>query len=330
MKPVREASGVRSSWLALARKSARMRSDFLANASHELRTPLASLSGFIETLRGHAKDDAVARDRFLGIMAGQADRMRRLIEDLLSLSRIELNEHIPPLGGCDLTLAVSDVIDAFGPLADGERVKPDLHLAPRGEATVLGDRDQILQVIQNLFDNALKYSPPGGVVKVEITTDQTLDQAVAADPNSTRLAGGGGGRLSVVSPDRVRAGERYAVLKVSDSGPGMAREHLPRLSERFYRIEGQKSGERSGTGLGLAIVKHIVIRHRGGLVVESAPERGTCFTVYFPLRAPTEPRPEAAAAKEALQVTAADAPADPSQGAPKPAPKATPSETSFS
>jgi two-component system phosphate regulon sensor histidine kinase PhoR len=257
-----------------SRRNERMRADFLANASHELRTPLASLTGFIETLRGHARDDAVARERFLGVMAAQAGRMARLIDDLMSLSRIELNEHIAPEGRVDVVVAVLDVIDALTPLATERGVKLRANLAARGAAMIVGDRDQILQVAQNLIDNAVKYSPNGGVVEIEVAEDQSADAAIAPIRP-------GAARLSLLNPDLV-GGERFVVLRVADTGPGIAREYLPRLSERFYRVEGQKSGERLGTGLGLAIVKHIINRHRGGLAIESAEGQGTTFTAYLP------------------------------------------------
>jgi len=275
------------------RLNERMRADFLANASHELRTPLASLAGFIETLRGHAKDDVAARERFLAIMSRQAERMARLIDDLLSLSRIELNEHIRPQGACDLALTTADVADALAPQLAAKSVKVQLSLPDRGAAMIVGDRDQIVQVIQNLLDNAIKYSLAGGVVRVEVAYGLTLDLAAASRPDSPRLAAAMGGRMSLQTPTWVGA-ERYAALRVFDEGPGVAREHLPRLTERFYRVEGQKS---SGTGLGLAIVKHIVNRHRGGFFVESALGVGAGFCVYFPMiptapvaGAPTDPR----------------------------------------
>jgi len=255
-----------------ALRNERMRADFLANASHELKTPLASLSGFIETLRGHAKDDPVARERFLGVMADQADRMGRLIADLLSLSRVELDEHIPPSGQVDLALAALDVADALQPLATKADVRVEIFGA--GPATVPGDRHQVLQVLQNLVENALKYTPAGGVVTVEVETGLT-----AAD-----LAKGkrdGAPSRILLSPD-LRHATRYAAVRVTDFGPGISREHLPRLTERFYRAPGQKSGETSGTGLGLAIVKHIINRHKGGLFVESEPGAGAAFTAYFP------------------------------------------------
>ena len=263
-----------------------MRVDFLANASHELRTPLASLSGFIETLKGHARDDPRARDKFLDIMAAQADRMSRLVADLLSLSRIELNEHIPPAGRVDLARAAADVVDAVSVLSAERGVT--VRLEDRdASAPVHGDRDEILQVVQNLVDNAIKYSPPGGSVEIMIRPDITLDEGSA--PWSGESRGDGATRLPLVTPDR-ETGQRYAAVTVRDHGPGMAREHLPRLTERFYRVEGQKSGERQGTGLGLAIVKHIVNRHRGGLTVASAPGQGAVFTAYFPVAPRREPK----------------------------------------
>ncbi len=257
------------------RQAERTRADFLANASHELRTPLASLLGFIETLRGHARQDETARERFLGIMQAQAERMSRLIDDLMSLSRIELNEHVAPAAAVDLALAVRDAADAAAPLAQARSVVLAPDLPPAGSALVVGDRDQLVQVAQNLIDNAIKYSATGGQVQVSVRVGLTAAQAAAGERTVAA-------RLSLLSPDRTEPA--YAVLSVADTGAGMAREHLPRLTERFYRVEGQKSGERLGTGLGLAIVKHIVNRHRGGLMVESAEGQGTTFTAYFPLK----------------------------------------------
>jgi two-component system phosphate regulon sensor histidine kinase PhoR len=255
------------------RRAERTRADFLANASHELRTPLASLSGFIETLRGHARDDREAQDRFLAIMQNQADRMGRLIDDLLSLSRIELNEHVAPQGRTDLALAAADVVDALGPQAARRGVRIEADLAAPGEAELCGDRDQLVQVIQNLTDNAVKYAPEGGVVRLTVRGPAERETALA--PHLADAA-----RLTLVSPDSARG--QYAMVRIQDEGPGLAREHLPRLAERFYRVEGQKSGERPGTGLGLSIVKHIVNRHQGVLAVESAQGRGTVFTVLIP------------------------------------------------
>jgi len=278
------------------RRMERMRADFLANASHELRTPLASLTGFIETLRGPAKDDEKARDKFLSIMAIQADRMGRLIHDLLSLSRIELNEHIPPAGDADLSQAVRDVVDGLSLMAK----EKDVRLAVRGArpGAIVGDRDQILQVVQNLVDNALKYAPRDSEITIDLAYDLSLEQAVSGNDM-------GAARLVLLRPDR-NLFDHYARVTVRDNGPGIRREFLPRLAERFYRVEGQKSGDRLGTGLGLAIVKHIVNRHRGGLVVESQgqvtpavedvlerdggrvkslqPQTFTAFTACFPQR----------------------------------------------
>lgn len=261
-----------------------MRVDFLANASHELKTPLASLAGFIETLKGHARDDVRARDKFLDIMAAQAERMSRLVSDLLSLSRIELNEHIPPSGKVDLSRAALDVADAVSVLSADKGVT--LRLVGDDPAPVQGDRDELLQVIQNLTDNAIKYSPVGGEVEILIRPVAPAEEVAAAWAGGHREDGLT--RLPLLTPDHA-AGVRYAALSVSDRGPGLAREHLPRLAERFYRVEGQKSGDRPGTGLGLAIVKHIVNRHRGGLAVESAPGEGALFTVYLPVAEPTTP-----------------------------------------
>lgn len=263
-----------------ARRLERLRVDFLANASHELRTPLASLAGFIETLQGHAKEDSAARDRFLDIMAAQAKRMTRLIDDLLSLSRIERNEHVPPSGTCDLSLVAREAADGLLPAiaAKGKRIEL---LAPApGEALAVGERDQISQVVQNLVDNAVKYSPDHTAISAIVESDVPFDPD-AATTDLEILRDSGGGRLNLLSPERGHE-NRYVRLRVIDRGRGIAREHLPRLTERFYRVPGQKSGEIAGTGLGLAIVKHIVNRHHGALVVESAPGLGTAFTVYLP------------------------------------------------
>jgi two-component system, OmpR family, phosphate regulon sensor histidine kinase PhoR len=278
-RPIQGVDGGRLALLTLRdetdlRRSERTRADFLANASHELRTPLASLAGFIETLRGHAKDDAVARDRFLAIMHEQAERMARLIEDLMSLSRIELNEHIPPQGRADLGLTARDVTDALGPIAADKDVRFDFRMPVAPAIARPADRDQLVQVIQNLAENAVKYAPPGSPVVIEILGDVSVEAAMA--PRQL-----GAAHLTLLTPDHA-AEQRYVSLRIADAGPGIAREHLTRLTERFYRVEGQKASERPGTGLGLAIVKHIVNRHRGGLTVESAPGEGTAFGVYLP------------------------------------------------
>ncbi len=223
----------------------RMRSDFVANASHELRTPLASLSGFIETLQGAAKADEAARDKFLALMQGQAERMKRLIDDLLSLSRIEMNEHSHPSGVVDLAKAASHVCDVLSGLAQAENIKLQINLP--SPLTVAGDWDELVQVLLNLVENAIKYSGSKGTVTLEGS------------------AKGG-----------------FASLSVIDQGPGIAEEHIPRLTERFYRISVQESRSRGGTGLGLAIVKHILNRHRGRLIVTSQAGVGSTFTIRLP------------------------------------------------
>ena len=227
----------------------------------------------------------MARDRFLDIMAAQAERMTRLVADLLSLSRIELNEHVPPSGHLDLGRATADVVDALSVLTHDHGVKIVVD-APDEAVRIKGERDEIVQVIQNLVDNAIKYSPRDGRIEVEIRSGLTPAAAAAA-----RMPGAA--RLPLLTPDR-DDGLTYAAVTVRDHGPGLSREHLPRLTERFYRVEGQKSGgDRPGTGLGLAIVKHIVNRHRGGLLVESLPGEGAAFTAFFPLskRPLTTPTP---------------------------------------
>ena len=275
-RPLEAAGGARAllsfSDQTDARRNERMRADFLANASHELRTPLASLSGFIETLRGHARDDEAARDRFLGVMQGQAERMARLIDDLLSLSRIELNEHIPPADRVDFAHAVGEVVEALSPLGLDREVTLDLSVS--GPAIVIGDRDQIIQLAQNLMANAIKYAPPSSTVRIGVTGGLTAQEAIDKGGDGSRA------RHALVTPN---AGDRrFAALSVADTGPGLAREHLPRLSERFYRAPGQKSGSHSGTGLGLAIVKHLINRHQGGLSVESELGAGASFVAYLP------------------------------------------------
>ncbi len=256
------------------------RVDFLANASHELRTPLTSLAGFIETLRGPAKDDAAARERFLEIMHGQAERMRRLVSDLLSLSRIELVEHRPPEGEADLAAVVAEAADALLPVAKERGVK--LNVAGAGdEVNVAGVRDELAQVAQNLIDNAIKYSESGDTVEIEMLTGLSREEAEAKAGRRWE----GSGRMSIVAgPGKPDGRTRYAVLRVSDSGPGIERQYLPRLSERFYRVDPGR-GLRPGTGLGLAIVKHVVQRHRGELLVESEPGRGSAFGVVLPMPA---------------------------------------------
>ncbi|MES1197117.1 MAG: ATP-binding protein [Pseudomonadota bacterium] len=253
----------------------RMRADFLANASHELRTPLASLTLLIETIAGAARDDAPGRDRFLKMMQVQADRMRRLIDDLLSLSRIELDEHVPPSDRADLKLVAREVIDALAPVAAERNVR--IVLEENAERSiVVGERFQLAQVIQNLIDNAMKYSTPNGEVKVLIGVADNREDVVASAGRRWEEAA----RIALLTPASAPS-KSYAYVRVEDHGPGIARRFLPRLGARFFRVERELGAERGGTGLGLAIVKHIVNRHRGGLLVESEPGRGSAFAAYL-------------------------------------------------
>ena len=245
----------------------RMRADFIANASHELRTPLASLLGFVETLQGPARDDAHARARFLSIMGDQARRMARLVDDLLSLSRIEQHLHLRPDQAVDLTLAVRHVADTLAPLAEENGVR--LSLRASEPVMVAGDRDELLRVAENLVENAIKY---GGPPQNGSSSDTKL-RGPEPDP-------AGVPRIDI----EVVSYRGNGVFSVRDYGPGIAAEHLPRLTERFYRIDAGQSRARGGTGLGLAIVKHIVARHRGRLQVESEVGRGALFTVSIPLK----------------------------------------------
>lgn len=258
------------------KRADRMRADFLANASHELRTPLASLAGFIETLRGHARDDSEARERFLGIMFDQTERMQRLINDLLSLSRVEMDEHVPPSSQTDLAALVDDVQDYLRPQLEEKSIRLTVEKPER--ALAVGDRDQLMEVILNLVENAIKYSPAGSAVGIEVTGTLARDEA----ERPPLVLGENASRLTLAAPSS-EPRERYIAVRVRDEGKGIERRNLPRLSERFYRVDGQKSGPKEGTGLGLAIVKHIVNRHRGGFTVESAPGAGSVFSVFLPV-----------------------------------------------
>jgi two-component system phosphate regulon sensor histidine kinase PhoR len=229
------------------RRAERMRADFVANASHELKTPIAGLLGFIETLRGPARDDSEARERFLGIMAEQADRMRRLVDDLLTLSRIEQHEHSRPDAPVDLGRVLAGVQDLLQLKAASRQVAVELSVDPALPRAV-GDHDELTIVFQNLIDNAIKYTRPSTTVRV------------TAGP----------------------AGEDRISVAVSDEGEGIPPAHLPRLTERFYRVDNARSRQLGGTGLGLAIVKHVMNRHRGRLDIQSTPGRGSIFTVTLP------------------------------------------------
>src|SRR6201991_1727862 len=233
------------------RRVEEMRADFVANASHELRTPLAARSGFIDTLQGQAKDDPKARERFLGIMHNQATRMARLIDDLLSLSRVELSAHVRPDASVDIVPIIFQVADGLEPLARERQVEVETHL-PEAPVMIAGDREELLRLFENLIENALKYGASGGRVIVSL--------ASAGAPDGTQ---------------EIR-------VMVRDFGPGIAPEHLPRLTERFYRVDVGDSRSQGGTGLGLSLVKHILNRHRGRLLIESVPKHGATFTACFP------------------------------------------------
>jgi two-component system, OmpR family, phosphate regulon sensor histidine kinase PhoR len=231
---------------------AQMRADFIANASHELRTPLASLRAFVETLQGPAREDAVARERFLRLMASQAERMTRLIDDLLSLSRVEMRVHLPARGIVELNETVAYVCQSLEPVAEGAKTALSLQRDDETPARIRGDREEIVQVVQNLIQNAIKYGREGGHVDVRV--------------GRTAARGSQGAKVWVI---------------VGDDGPGIAPVHLPRLTERFYRVNVASSREKGGTGLGLAIVKHILNRHRGELKIASKLGVGSTFTVSF-------------------------------------------------
>ncbi|MEO8245226.1 MAG: ATP-binding protein [bacterium] len=227
-----------------------MRRDFVANVSHELRTPLTTLLGFIETLRGPAKHDAVARAKFLAIMAGEAERMNRLVRDLLHLSRVEAQERQRPATQHDLAALTRQAVQSLRPMAESSGVE----MVTEGLDQALNlcvDPDQMMQVVTNLVENAIKYGGSGKWVRVRLS----------------REAGPRGGLVR---------------LDVSDRGEGIEKNHIPRLAERFYRVDGHRSREKGGTGLGLAIVKHIAHRHRGKLFVDSTPGQGSTFSVFLP------------------------------------------------
>jgi two-component system phosphate regulon sensor histidine kinase PhoR len=232
--------------LSEQRSTERMRVDFVANASHELRTPLASLLGFVETLQGPARNDAGARERFLAIMREQGLRMARLVDDLLSLSRIELRAHLAPDAAVDLGHICREIVDSLALMARERNVSLRLTLPPE-PVRVAGDRDELLRLMENLVENAIKYGKRDGEVLIDVAGS-------AAE----------------------------ASVAVRDDGPGIAPEHLPRLTERFYRVDTAASREAGGTGLGLAIVKHIVLRHRGRLTIESEFGQGATFRAVLP------------------------------------------------
>ena len=244
------------------KRAERMRADFVANVSHELRTPLSALLGFTETLQGAARDDAPARERFLGIMHEQAQRMTRLVRDLLSLSRIEELEHTPPTERIDVARVLGSVTDTLALQAKAKNATVEMDVGA-DVVPVTGDGDQLAQVFQNLIDNALKYGRPGGTVRI-------VGRVSATAP------------LRVIGQHRGATSTRWVSVAIADDGEGIPREHLPRLTERFYRVDAARSRQLGGTGLGLAIVKHILNRHRGGVAISSEPGKGSVFTVWLP------------------------------------------------
>ena len=239
-----------------------MRADFVANVSHELRSPLSSLAGFIETLRDAARDDEEARERFLKIMEKEANRMTRLIGDLLSLSKVEADEHIRPQGTLQLTNLLREIADSLAVRAKDRDMRISFEADGR-VPEVEGDRDELIQVFRNLLDNAISYGAAGTSVTVTI---EIVD----------RIPESGGAGVAVA---------------VANQGDGIAPEHVPRLTERFYRVDKGRSRSMGGTGRGLAIVKHVVNRHRGRLVIDSALGQGSTFTVYLPVTAAAGLRP---------------------------------------
>jgi len=234
-----------------ARRLEQMRVNFVANASHELRTPLASILGFVETLQGPAKDDSNARGKFLEIMRDQARRMSRLVDDLLSLSRIEQKAHVRPEQRVDLSLIVRHICETLQPLAKESAVRLDIHVEPNLQ--IAGDHDELARVTENLIENAIKYGVWGKDSEID-----RVEVSLIHDGTEARLA-------------------------VRDFGPGIEADHLPRLTERFYRVDDGLSRAKGGTGLGLAIVKHIVARHRGRMNIESQINHGSVFSASFPL-----------------------------------------------
>ncbi len=231
-----------------------IRREFVANVSHELRTPLTALLGFIETLQGPARDDVTARTRFLDIMSVEATRMNRLVGDLLSLSRVEENERSRPKEQIDLTRLLQTVVGNLNPVAKANDVTLSF-ASPTNCPTIAADPDQMMQVFTNLIENAIKYG--GAQAEVSIA-------------------------LQHLHRDR-QLRKPALQIDITDTGPGIEALHIPRLTERFYRIDSHRSREKGGTGLGLAIVKHIINRHRGRLNITSTPGQGSVFSVVLPL-----------------------------------------------
>lgn len=258
-------------------RAERARADFLANASHELRTPLTAVAGFIETMLGPARDDRDSWDGFLEIMHQQTERMRHLVADLLSLSRIEFSEHKTPDTIVDLCDVTSRTILSLQPLAHDKKVRLDVE-SLTSEIPITASWDEIAQVIQNLVSNAIKYSRNGSRVTVTFGTSGSMSEAARLATRHRDSAD-----RSVLLQPRASTEARAAWVRVEDEGAGIARKHLSRLGERFYRVDESRGGEVEGTGLGLAIVKHIMARHRGGLAVASREDAGSVFGIWLPM-----------------------------------------------
>lgn len=256
------------------RLAERARSNFLANASHELRTPLTSISGFIETMKGSAKDDMDSWPRFIDIMDEQTRHMRELIGDLLSLSRIELSGHLMPDTELDFGLLVEEAVEALSHAAAQRRVSIRIEKSD-DRLRILGDAGEVKQVVGNLLSNAMKYARDDSTIDLSIGRSASFRLA----KNDAARQWRGADRVSFRVPQNMRGASVW--LRVRDNGVGIEQKHLARLGERFYRADGSRGGPIEGTGLGLAIVKHIMARHRGGFAVESVFGEGAAFSVWF-------------------------------------------------
>tara|TARA_A100001037_G_scaffold306869_1_gene357850 strand:- start:12597 stop:14033 length:1437 start_codon:yes stop_codon:yes gene_type:complete len=259
-RPARDGTALMIALVDLTsiQRADQMRVDFIANASHEIRTPLATLIGFIETLRGPARDDADARDKFLEIMESHAQRMSSLVDDLLSLSRIEMDEHTPPKERANLPIILESVRDQLKWHAHKRNVSLNLDLSSSSH-DVLGNKEELIQLFYNLVSNAIKYGNPDSVVSIKTSFQSKIPPTFGWQSSES-------GAIAII---------------IKDNGDGIAREHIPRLTERFYRINTARSRELGGTGLGLAIVKHIINKHRGALTIESEEGVGSTFTVFL-------------------------------------------------
>lgn len=247
--------------ITASKRSERMRADFVANASHELRSPLSAIIGFLETLADSARDDANARQRFVEIMLRESRRMTRLIDDLLSLSRVEINEHVRPTAKVPLPLVIDHVTQTLAVKAEGRDIRLETIL-PSDLPDIIGEEEQVQQVLHNLVDNAIKYGNEGSRVEIEAHTVPRV-------------------------PGRLSPG---VAIAIRDESPGIPSDIIPRLTERFFRVDEARSRQLGSTGLGLAICKHIINRHRGHLTIESATGVGSTFTVYLPTQPSAIPR----------------------------------------